>query len=213
MSEAVTIALISAGLASLVNCIFQFINKIFDNKREEDIYKRNEKKEYLNQKEEVYTLAIERLLEIKVGFDYSRSDLLRNSKKIKQIDESNDRYLKTASLIRIYSTDEIFNRYYELAKFSEFAYSDGRRLIKNSKEFYDYNVTVLARLMQDDLGYRKINDVKEMITCPQCGNEHDIYSKCPKCKMSYGDLLKKMDDIYKQMKEINTELEEDDIKK
>lgn len=191
MSQTIIIALISAGLASLVNCIFQLINKIFDNRREEINYKRNEKKEYLKKKEEVYASAIERLLELKVGFDYSRSDLLHNKNKIKQIDESNYRYLKTASLLRIYSTDEIFNMYSRLSKFSKFSYSDGPRLFEEYKQIYDCNITILARLMQEDLGYRKLNDIKEMIICPECGNEHDVYSKCAKCNMSYSDLQKK----------------------
>lgn len=209
MDDKIIVAIISAGLAALVNSIFQIVNKIIDNRKEENTSRLAERKEYLRKKEDAYIAAIQRLIEIKEGFNYSRAELLHMPKKIKQIEDSNQTYLNIAPLIRLYATDEIYNWYQKLAKFSQYAFSDSRRLFEDSKEYYNISISILSRLMQDDLGYRKFNEVKEIITCPECGMEHDLFSKCPKCGMAYSDLQIKMEDIYKEMQEFNNSQKEE----
>lgn len=200
----ITIVMISAGLAALINCIFQLVNKILDGNKENKIYQRSGRKEYLRKKEEVYIAAIERLLEIKVGFNYTRSDIILGNMK-DRIDQSNNEYFNIASRIRIYATDEIYDMYCNLAQYSKYSYSDGRKLIESSKRYYDFSLTILSRIMQDDLGYRELNSVKEMISCPDCGTEHDAYAKCPKCNLSYSDAIRKLEEAYLIMAESDLE--------
>lgn len=203
MTETIILAVISAGLASLVNCIFQLINKRIDNKKEEDMYKRNENREYLRKKEEIYAEAIQRLLEIKKGFNYIYLDLIDDYKELEKINKSNDRFLKIAPLIRLYATDEIFDIYYKLESFKKYSYSNGRRLGGDFYIKYDSYITILSKLMQGDLGYRKLNNESMEIICPECEEQHDIYSKCPKCGMTYSDFVKSIINNCEKVQENN----------
>lgn len=38
MNESIQIAIISAGLAALINCVFQLVNKLIDNSKELSLY-------------------------------------------------------------------------------------------------------------------------------------------------------------------------------
>lgn len=190
MSETIIVALISAGLASLVNCIFEFLNKISDTKKEKEIYNRNQKTEYLRKKEEVYTEAIQRLLEIREGFDFDGEYLINHPDKVVEINESNKRFKKISPLIRLYSTDEIFSIYYNLGRYSEYSYSNDKRLIENSKKDYEIKINILSKLMQNDLGYRELNQDSCNIKCPKCKKEHDMYERCPKCGMDCNQFIK-----------------------
>lgn len=60
-------------------------------------------------------------------------------------------------------------------------------------------ITLLARLMQEDLGYRKYNFEHDMIVCPECGCEHDVVSKCPQCGLAYSQFEIKAQEILNQM--------------
>ena len=109
-------------------------------------------------------------------------------------------FVEISPQLRLYSTDKIFNKYQELAKYTCFAYAhqNGPRLIENSKWAYDMQITLLARLMQEDLGYRKYNADHDVIVCPECGCEHDIISKCPNCGLTFANLQKKAEEILAQ---------------
>ena len=79
-----------------------------------------------------------------------------------------------------------------------YAHENEPRLFEDSKQAYNMQITLLARQMQDDLGYRKYNNSCDTIMCPECGIEHDIILKCPNCGMSYEELLKKTEKIINQ---------------
>ena len=51
-------------------------------------------------------------------------------------------------------------------------------------------MTLLARLMQKDLGFREYVEEPEMITCPNCGCEHDPYKTC-KCGLTWKQTMEK----------------------
>ena len=197
MNETIQIAIISAGLATLINCIFQLVNKLIDNSKENKENKDKKKSLYIDKKEKVYIAAIGRLLQIRRGFDYTREMVNHNKQILANIEKENMEFSKIAPQLRLYSTDKIFNKYLVLAKYASFAYAPqtGPRLIVNNKWAYDMQITLLARLMQEDLGYRKYNTDYDVINCPECGCRHDMISKCPQCGLTFDDLQKKIEEI------------------
>lgn len=200
MNESVQIAIISAGLGALINCFFQMVNKLIDNAKERRDNSEKKKNLYIEKKEKVYVAAIGRLLQIRRGFDSTREAVKRSNKIRDNIDKENLAFAEISPQLRLYASDKIFNKYQELASYSRFAYApvEGPRLIENSKWAYDMQITILARMMQEDLGYRKYNFEYDMIICPECGYEHDIISKCPNCGMTYRELQEKAQEIMKQ---------------
>ena len=78
MNETVQIAIISAGLATLINCMFQFVNKLIDNAKERRQDQDKKIEEYIEKKEKVYIAALQRLIQIRYGFDYTREMLAHN---------------------------------------------------------------------------------------------------------------------------------------
>lgn len=208
MSEGIQIALISAGLAALVNCIFQLINRLLDNRNAKE--ERNNKKidDFIEKKEAVYIAAIDRLLQIRRGFDYTREMIMHDKVLQEAIDKSNDAYVEIAPKLRLYSTDKIFNQFMNLSRFAQFSYAreNGPRLFENSKVAFEANVVILSRLMQEDLGIRKMNTGHDTIICPECAKEHDIISKCPKCGMTFEQYQNKMHEVLEQSFE--TDLDE-----
>lgn len=194
------IAIISAGLATFVNCLFQLVNKVLDNHKENKREQKTQLNEYILKKETIYISAIDRLLQIRRGFDYTRKDIINNKELQEEIKENNQNFFQIAAQLRLYSNDKIYNQYQRLSMFSIYAYAHENepRLFEDSKQAYNMQITLLARQMQDDLGYRKYNNSCDTIMCPECGIEHDIILKCPNCGMSYEELLKKTEKIINQ---------------
>ncbi|MBE6702667.1 MAG: hypothetical protein E7585_04555 [Ruminococcaceae bacterium] len=199
-TQTIIIALISAGLAALVNCIFQIINKIIDYRRADRMDKQDDEKEYISKKEKIYIAALDRLLHIRRGFDYTREMARLHKNLQEEIEKSNAAFCEIAPQLRLYSTDKIFNEYQRLAMFSIYAYApaNGPRLIENGKWAYSAQITLLARQMQEDLGYRKYNKACDRVRCPTCGAEHDMIAKCPDCGLSYEEMLHKIEELIKQ---------------
>lgn len=210
MSEAVQIALIAAGVAALINSIFQLINKGLDNRKEKLEYNRTIRDEHKVKKEEVYVAAIGRLLQIRRGFDYMQEDVMRSPKIREQIEQANSLFAEISPKLRLYATDKIFNEYQMLATYSRYAYapaSNAPHLFENSKWAYDAQITLLSRLMQEDLGYRKYSDNHDLIQCPDCSTQHDMVSKCPKCEMTFEQYQQKIAETLIQMQEVQSEEE------
>lgn len=207
MSEGIQIALISAGLAAFVNCIFQLINRLLDSRDAEK--ERNNKKtdDFIEKKEAVYIAAIDRLLQIRRGFDYTREVIIHNKDLQEEIDKNNSTYVEIAPKLRLYATDKIFNRFMSLSRFAQYSYAPetGPRLFENSKEAFESSVVILSRLMQEDLGIRKINSGHDTIICPECAKEHDIVSKCPNCGMTFEQYQIKMQEVLSQAFETDDE--------
>lgn len=211
MNETIQIAIISAGLSALINCIFQLVNKVIDNVKERRESDDKKLAIYLEKKEKVYIAAIGRLLQIRRGFDFTREMVFNNNRLHDVIDKENLSFAEISPQLRLYSTDKIFNKFHELATNACFAYApqNGPRLLENSKWAYDMQITLLARLMQEDLGYRKYNSEYDMIICPNCGCEHDIVANCPKCGMTFDELQIKAQEILNQMQEMQNNHDSD----
>jgi hypothetical protein len=206
MSETVQIVLIAAGFAALINGIFQLINKLLDNNKEKMEYERKVKEEHKGKKEEVYVAAIGRLLQIRRGFDYIQEEVIRSTKIREQVEQENLSFAEISPKLRLYATDRIFNKYQILATYSRYAYAPATKaphLNGSSKWAYNAQITLLARLMQEDLGYRKFSEGHDFIQCPNCSTQHDMVSKCPKCGMTFEQYQDKLAEILNT----NTELQ------
>lgn len=190
MTETIQVAIISASLSALVNCTFQIINKLIDLKKASTDKKEEEARLYKEKKEQVYIAALDRLLQIRRGFDYISDDPTRNKQLKKMIDNQNQIFIEISPKLRLYAPDNIFNQYQFLTSFKKFAYAPlhGPRLVEDSKRAYDTQITLLAHRMQEDLGYRKYSNAHDTIQCPDCGTIHDIVSNCPTCGMTYEQL-------------------------
>lgn len=205
------IAIIAAGLAALINCVFQLINKMIDLSKEKHSDQENKKQKYKEKKEEVYIAALDRLLFIRRGLDITHDQLLHDKRLREMFDEGNISFISNASKLRLYANDKIYNKYRELSGFARYAYapSRGPRLIENSKWAYDAQVMILARQMQADLKIREYNDNFDMIQCPDCMRMHDLIAKC-KCGMTFEQLQIKISEILLQAQEFQNDINEND---
>ena len=69
MNESIQIAIISAGLAALINCVFQLVNKLIDNSKENKDKEDKKLSLYVEKKEKENITAIGRWRERRRGFD------------------------------------------------------------------------------------------------------------------------------------------------
>lgn len=200
MSEKILIAFISAGLATLVNSIFQIVNKLIDLKQIKKTKEAQEAELYQEKKEQVYIGALDHLLQIRRGFDYTSENIKSNKQLKEMIDKQNQAFIALAPKLRLYAPDNIFNQYQNLVIWGNFAYASphGPRLSEDCKQAYNMLITLLARRMQEDLGYRKYNHACDIIQCPNCGTKHDIIGTCPKCNMTFEQLQIKAQEIVTQ---------------
>ena len=113
MNESIQIAIISAGLAALINCVFQLVNKLIDNSKENKDKEDKKLSLYVEKKEKVYIAAIGRLLQIRRGFDYTREMIMHNNQIQANIEKENMEFVEISPQLRLYSTDKIFNKYQE----------------------------------------------------------------------------------------------------
>ena len=195
MSEEIWIAIITGSAsAALVSAVLQPVIDYLKNraeiKRLKDERNYQENMNWKKKKEDTYLQAIDYLIKIRRGFDVSREDVaLRPRVYNAEIQEINKLGLVLSSKIRLYSSDEIFSRYYELAKFNRYAYSE-YRLLEEDKEIFTLYCNALARIMSDDLGIKTTSQIAK-IKCPQCGKNHEIDdSKCPECGLVMEQALK-----------------------
>ena len=111
--------------------------------------------EYLSEKKKAYLEVLQWLAEIRHGFDVTRSPMGRLDSAIqKRIEKLNDNMPLLSARLRLYSSDEIYNLYWQLAHYAIFAYSpsNGPHIAGSAKDLFSHSITVLARMMQDDLG-------------------------------------------------------------
>lgn len=195
---------ISAGMGALVAGGFALANKIIDRNEQRKISRENKKDEYLTKKEEAYVGALGYLLNIRRGFDYTQDDVRLNDCIKKEIKESIELLKKNAPLIRLYSSDRIYRFYHNLTEYCQYAYArnNGKRLFEESKEAFNNQITILSRLMQEDLGIRKYDDFPDKITCPECAREHDIFKTCF-CGLTFEQLQTKLIESVKIANEVH----------
>ena len=195
MNETVVIALISAGFATLINCVFQTVNKAIDLFQSKKIKKEEKEKTVLKEREAVYIAALDRLLFMRRGFDFTDEQLALNDILQKEWDKSNERYTSIPAKMRLYASDKVFREFSGLSVFFRYAFApvSGPRLAEESKWAFNTQITLLAQHMQDDLGIRAYGLSHDVIKCPECEALHDISEPCPKCNMSYKELLHRLD--------------------
>ena len=212
MTETVQVAIISAGLAALINCIFQIINRLVDLKKASIDNEEEEAKMYKEKKEQVYIAALDRLLQIRRGFDYTSDDYMKWEKVRERLDTENSTFITISPKLRLYASDRIFREYQKLALWSKYSFAplNGPRLFENSKWAFDAQITLLAHLMQAELGYRKEGDEQDTVQCPDCGAVHDIVLRCPNCGMTYEQLRVKADEVFRQLQEQQTDFDDTD---
>ena len=212
MTETVQVAIISAGLAALINCIFQIINRLVDLKKASIDKEEEEAKMYKEKKEQVYIAALDRLLQIRRGFDYTSDDYMKWEKVRERLDTENSTFITISPKLRLYASDRIFREYQKLALWSKYSFAplNGPRLFENSKWAFDAQITLLAHLMQAELGYRKEEDEQDTVQCPDCGAVHDIVLRCPNCGMTYEQLRVKADEVFRQLQEQQTDFDDTD---
>ena len=212
MTETVQVAIISAGLAALINCIFQIINRLVDLKKASIDKEEEEAKMYKEKKEQVYIAALDRLLQIRRGFDYTSDDYMKWEKVRERLDTENSTFITISPKLRLYASDRIFREYQKLALWSKYSFAplNGPRLFENSKWAFDAQITLLAHLMQAELGYRKEGDEQDTVQCPNCGAVHDIVLRCPNCGMTYEQLRVKADEVFRQLQEQPTDFDDTD---
>lgn len=212
MTETVQVAIISAGLAALINCIFQIINRLVDLKKASIDKEEEEAKIYKEKKEQVYIAALDRLLQIRRGFDYTSDDYMKWEKVRERLDTENSTFITISPKLRLYASDRIFREYQKLALWSKYSFAplNGPRLFENSKWAFDAQITLLAHLMQAELGYRKEGDEQDTVQCPDCGAVHDIVLRCPNCGMTYEQLRVKADEVFRQLQEQQTDFDDTD---
>ncbi len=198
--EIILTASISAGLGVLIGEIFKLINKKIDYKKAKLEREEQKRDEYLEKKERVYIAAISRLSQIRQGFDYTREMLMNDQRLREEINKNNENYAALSPQLRLYANDKIFNIYKQLYSYNRYAYAaqNAPRLFEESKHAYDIQITVLSRLMQEDLGYRRYDSEPDTLICPDCGYEHDIVGTCPNCKMTFAQLQIKLNEIINQ---------------
>ncbi len=181
----VFISTISQPLVDLIRCKIDI--KKANDERDHKLHQ-----ELLCKKENTYIRALEYLMRIRRGFDVSDYHLNIAPQRFKEeISETNNLALELGPLIRLYSTDEIFEMFYQLSKWSRYSYSK-TRLFENSKENYVLMYNYLSKLMQEDLGYSKgFRQEIAKIACPRCGTIHDFdCPRCPSCKMEFDEMIK-----------------------
>lgn len=212
MTETVQVAIISAGLAALINCIFQIINRLVDLKKASIDKEEEEAKMYKEKKEQVYIAALDRLLQIRRGFDYTSDDYMKWEKVRERLDTENSTFITISPKLRLYASDRIFREYQKLALWSKYSFAplNGPRLFENSEWAFDAQITLLAHLMQAELGYRKEGDEQDTVQCPDCGAVHDIVLRCPNCGMTYEQLRVKADEVFRQLQEQQTDFDDTD---
>lgn len=209
MSEEVWVAIITGSAsAALVSAVLQpvidYLKSRTEIKKIKDERNYQEEMNWKKKKEDAYLQAIEYLIRIRRGFDVSHNEVeLRPRLYTKEINEINQLGLGLSSKIRLYSSDDIFSRYYELSKFSRYAYSN-YRLFEESKEIFTLYCNALARLMSDDLGIKTIPQIAK-IKCPQCGKNHEVDDpQCSGCGLGMEQAMKM---LYEELNNGNVDLD------
>lgn len=123
MNNPIVIAIISAGLSAFVTCTFQMINKFIDMKKEKRDKEEEKERIYSEKKEQVYIAVLDRLLQVRKGFDYSKEFVERNDEYKKWLDEQNQKYMEISPKLRLYASDTIFRLCKHFILYARFTYT------------------------------------------------------------------------------------------
>lgn len=209
MESEVLSALISAGVAGGIVVFRDVLFRFLDLIKEKNESKNRKEDDYTSKKEQVYVGAINSLSFIKFGFDYTFENLKANDGLLDEYNEYSKINNQNMPLLKLYATDEILYTYQQMLEFRQYSFAkdDQPRLEENSKKVYGDAIITLSRLMQKDLGIRKLKSANiYKIKCPdaKCGCDHDFIDSCPKCGKNYMDTLK---EILENLKKQNAKKE------
>lgn len=189
-NEIVLVALTSGFLSAILVKLLDILQEWKKQKADEKLRLRKKKEEtldtYIQEKKNVYIEALKKLSELRAGFNITYDFPYTNDRINKKIDDLNQNASELSAKIRLYASDDVFSVYWQLAHWNKYTYtrrSGQWRLSQEGKEQFSIYMTLLARLMQKDLGFREYVEEPEMITCPNCGCEHDPYKTC-KCGLT-----------------------------
>ena len=194
MDKLILNILVSSGFAALISGVFTLLNKLFEYKNDSKKEMSNFEKEYMKSKEVAYIQAINSLLFFKRGFSITKDDLIQCDKEHEEYITGCEKYRSTQAILRLYATDDVFALYSMLLAFKKFAYvsSNQWRLSENSKQRFDDGITLLSRMMQKELGFRRYDKSALHFICPVCGRQHDFLETC-KCGLKYQDLIREIE--------------------
>ena len=145
----------------------------------------------MKEKKETYLLGLERLSLIRTGFDITIDFPYKDEQVNDLIQQLNHTAIAFSAKMRLYASDDIYYVYQMLSDWQRFSFtksSGSWRLFQDGKEIFSVYVTFLARIMQEDLGYREYVKNPEMIICPDCGKEHDPYRQCS-CGLTWRETM------------------------
>lgn len=196
--DSLTTTILTAALASglctaILSKLLDIISMHLKQKNDEKVRLAKEKEEfynnYLHEKREAYIEALKKLAIVRAAFDITYENVCIDSQIREMIENMNRDAPLMSAKIRLYSTDEIYHLFWRLSKWTIFSFPrnyEQQRLMENGKEMFSLYTTILARLMQNDLGYRDFVKKPDLIKCPKCGKEHDAYKTC-ECGLSWSE--------------------------
>lgn len=191
LTAALASSFLSTVCAKLIDCAHEW-NKARNDEKKRILQRKEQKEDFYNEeKREVYIEALKKLSIVRAGFDVT-NDFPYNNKSVSElIEKANSDVDMLSAKIRLYASDDVYNLYSQLSRWSRFAFtrSSGQwRLMEEGKELFSVYVTLLARLMQEDMGYREYLENPETVMCPNCGVEHDAYKKC-RCGFTWQETI------------------------
>ena len=159
---------------------------------------------YIEEKKYIYIEALKKLAALRSGFDITYDFPYNNEQINNMIKDINQNAQELSAKIRLFASDEVFDVYSQLASGRRYAFThnEGPKISSFDKKRLEIYVTLLARLMQKDLGFREYLEEPEMIKCPDCGFFHDAYTTC-KCGMTWKETMVKVGEEMRQSWEAN----------
>lgn len=187
----------SAIVTTFLSMIIEFIKGKYEQSKINNERKYNEEKEDKQKLTEIYINAIRIIQLIKLGFSdetyqqvvktvYNPSQMKVKEKELdKKVERVNNLIEITAPLMRLYATNEIFELFSKLIKYSRFSYS--KNIISQFLLYsFDRKFSYMCRIMQKDLGLRIENfNLPKFYICPNCGERHNSEEVCPRCGISW----------------------------
>lgn len=190
-------SVISTCTTTILSYILEFVKSKHENSKINSERKYNDEKEEKQKLKEIYLNAIHVIQLIKNGFYDNTFQKISNmpfgSPQIKEqyeklnanVEIINDLIDTTAPLMRLYATDEIYESFSKLIKYSKFSYSED--VITQSLLYsFDREFTYMCKKMQKNLGLRFDSPkLPKPHICPYCGTIHNSKEDCPFCEIPW----------------------------
>lgn len=198
--SALTGATAGTIITGLINLIISIIKTVHDSKDKKNEEKRKEKCEYYILKKDAYLKALKYLQYFKSSFKITKQNYSRNPENRRKVDEAYSKIDDAYALIRLYSSEKVFNLFNAIyTNYRKFSFPDEQGWRLGETEEFDFLVMLLSRTMNEDLGYKRIDNEKVLeIKCPNCHTKHKIHDECPKCNMTIFETVTKINAIIRK---------------